>query len=119
MSESCEPEILGPDEVRTLYLLRHRFQGSQADFAAHYTEHRAFIDEHIAAGRILLGGPSVPWDGGIIVVCARDRAEVDAMVASDPVARAGITDYEVTEWRTTTRAHDITAVIDAHLSLLD
>ena len=110
--ERGEPRNLGADDMRTLFILRHRFQRSPEDFAAAYGAHRSFVMGHIAAGRFLAGGPLVPWDGGVILAAVPDRAEAERIAASDPLVHAGITEYEVTEWRTTTRAAALTALLD-------
>jgi len=118
VTESVEPQIIGPDTTYRLFVMRHRFLHGQDAFVAHYAEHRAFVMEQIACGRMLAGGPTVPWDGGIILICARDRAEAEAFAAGDPIAQLGLTEYEITEWKTTTRADDFTALIATHVAQL-
>ncbi len=114
MSERIEPRIIGPDETFLLFVMRHRFLQGQDAFVAQYAEHRAFVMEQIASGRLLAGGPTVPWDGGMMLICVRDRSEAEAFAAADPIARLGLTEYEITEWKTTTRADDFTALLETH-----
>jgi len=112
MSNPDEPLILGNDTPLTLFLLRHRFQKSHAEFEAIYPQHRAFVMARIAEGIMLAGGPTAPWDGGAILLRAHDRAAVDGFIAADPLVTSGVTAYEVTEWRTTTRAVAFTAMVE-------
>ena len=114
MADTAEPRIIHPDKTQTLFLLRHRFQRSQAEFIEYYEEHRAFVEAQIAAGRMLSGGPTVPWDGGVILIVADSRAEAERFVAADPIAQKGLTEYDITEWKTTTRADDFTALVQQH-----
>ena len=107
-----EPPVLSADILHTLFVLRHRFQRPAEEFADAYPAHRAFVSGHLAAGRMLSGGPTVPWDGGLIVLRVGTRAEAEQIVASDPLVAAGITKYDITEWRTTTRLPAFTALLD-------
>ena len=103
--------ILGEDTPTVLFLLRHRFQKSTEEFAEMYPEHRAYVTARISEGIMLAGGPTAPWHGGAIFLQVPDRAAADAFVAADPLVKSGITAYEVTEWRTTTRAGAFTEMV--------
>jgi len=116
VTEQSEPRIIGPDTTFKLFVMRHRFLQGQEAFVANYSEHRAFVMEQIALGRMLAGGPTVPWDGGMMLICAKDRAEAEEFAAADPIAKLGLTTYDITEWTTTTRAQDFTAVLQSRLA---
>lgn len=60
--------------------------------------HREYLKRHYAAGTFLASGPKVPRDGGVILARAGSRAELDAVLAEDPFAEAGVARYEVTEF---------------------
>ncbi|MTD53814.1 YciI family protein [Amycolatopsis pithecellobii] len=112
-STSSQPRIFGSDVPKTLFVLRHHFQKSPQAFEDAYKGHRAYIERNMAEGTFLLAGPAVPWDGGIILARAVDRAEMEAVVATDPLVDAGITKYDVTEWKTTIRRQEFDAIIPA------
>ncbi|MFG1608009.1 YciI family protein [Actinoplanes sp. NPDC049265] len=110
---SPSPRVFGRDVPKTLFILRHRFQKSPQDFEEAYQGHRAYIDRNMADGTFLLAGPAVPWDGGVILARAADRATIEAVVATDPLIAEGITEYTVTEWKTTVRRSEFDAIIPA------
>ncbi|WP_030244690.1 YciI family protein [Streptomyces sp. NRRL S-350] len=73
-------------------------------------QHVEWLQAHYAAGTFLASGRKVPRDGGVILAVGQDRAAIDALVATDPFVRAGLTQYRVTEFLATTTA----PVLDAH-----
>lgn len=64
----------------------------------HLPAHVEWLHKHEAAGSLLVYGRLVPRTGGIIVATARDRDELDAMLATDPFGMNGVCTYEVTEF---------------------
>ncbi|MGW2873636.1 YciI family protein [Kitasatospora sp. NPDC001225] len=71
--------------------------------------HIAWLEEHYAAGTFLASGRKVPRDGGVILAVGGDRAGIEALVATDPFVRAGLTRYRVTEFLATTTAPELAA----------
>ena len=111
--ETSSPRVFGSDVPKTLFVLRHRFQKPPGEFEAAYAGHRAYIDRNIEEGHFLSAGPAVPWDGGSILAHVTSRAEIEAIVATDPLVGEGITRYEVSEWKTTVRSAGFDALLDA------
>lgn len=65
-----------------------------------WDEHAAFIDQLVADGFILLGGPLVDDGGAVLVVRAADEAEVRTRLAVDPWYKHGILSLEsVRRWQ--------------------
>ena len=62
-------------------------------------EHVAWLDEHYAAGRFLVSGRRIPRTGGVIVARGDDRAEIEALAATDPFVAAGVATCEVIRFR--------------------
>lgn len=52
--------------------------------------HFAFMDEVRDKGKLLLTGPALDGFGGIAIFKVTDRAEAEALVASDPAIKAGL-----------------------------
>lgn len=67
-------------------------------------EHSAWLRRQYDEGRFLAAGRKVPRTGGVIVAVGEDRAEIEAVVASDPLMVKGVTEYRVTEFLATTTA---------------
>jgi uncharacterized protein YciI len=62
-------------------------------------EHVRWLQEQYAAGRFLVSGRQIPRTGGVIVARGDDRAEIEALVASDPFVRGGVATCEVVQFR--------------------
>lgn len=57
--------------------------------------HRDYLAEHYAAGDFIASGPQNPRVGGVIMLAASSRDEVDAIIACDPFKKNGIADYQI------------------------
>ncbi len=60
--------------------------------------HRAFLTRHFDAGVLIASGPKVPREGGVLLAHGVDRAQLDAILATDPFAVEGLARYTVTEF---------------------
>ena len=60
--------------------------------------HVAWLHKWEDAGRLVVYGRLVPRTGGVIVARAKDRAELDAILAEDPFKVNGVGTYEVMEF---------------------
>jgi uncharacterized protein YciI len=70
-----------------------------AEVDALMREHVAWLDEHYDAGRFLVSGRRIPRTGGIIVARGDDRAEMEALAASDPFVSGGVATCEIIQFR--------------------
>jgi uncharacterized protein YciI len=65
-----------------------------------WDEHAAFIDQLVAGGFILMGGPLVDEGGSLLVFNAEDETEVRAKLKNDPWSKHGILKLEsVKRWQ--------------------
>jgi uncharacterized protein YciI len=69
-----------------------------AEVDTHLEAHRAWLDRHYACAAFLASGPKTPRTGGVILVRAMLRSQLNALLAQDPFAQAGVADYEVVEF---------------------
>jgi len=69
----------------------------------HLGGHVAWLDRNYAAGLFLASGRQVPRTGGVIL-SGGSRATVEAAVAQDPFAVAGVADYQIVEFTATKTA---------------
>ena len=67
-------------------------------------EHGEWLKKNYDAGLFLAAGRKQPRDGGVIIATAADRAEIEAVVATDPLLIKGATTYRITEFLATTTA---------------
>ena len=71
-------------------------------------DHLAWLEAQHGAGTFLVSGPSGA-EGGVIVMRGDDRAAAEALAASDPLARGGVADYELVQFRASQTATGVDA----------
>lgn len=70
-----------------------------AEIEAATAEHRAWVDQQVAEGVIIAGGPKAPRTGGVLIISGgRAKADVEALLQNDPFQKGGLADYEVIEF---------------------
>ena len=62
-------------------------------------EHVAWLNEQYDAGRFLVSGRRIPRTGGVIVARGDDRAQIEALAATDPFVSGGVATCEVIQVR--------------------
>jgi uncharacterized protein YciI len=60
-----------------------------------WDEHAAFIDQLVAEGFILMGGPLVDEGGSMLIVNADDENEVREKLKNDPWMKHGVLKLEI------------------------
>jgi uncharacterized protein YciI len=78
-----------------------------AEVDALMREHVAWLDAQYEAGRFLVSGRRIPRTGGVIVARGDDRAEIEALAATDPFVSGGVATCEVIQFRASQRAPGI------------
>ena len=61
----------------------------------HREAHFAWIDPHLAAGRVLAAGRRTPPTGAVVLLAAMSPADAEAFFAQDPYVMAGVAEYEI------------------------
>ena len=65
-----------------------------------WDDHAVFIDELVAEGFVLMGGPFIDQGGSMLIVNADDEGEVREKLKSDPWMKHGILKLEsVKRWQ--------------------
>ncbi|WP_419999571.1 YciI family protein [Streptomyces boninensis] len=67
-------------------------------------DHVTWLERLYEDGIALASGRKQPRDGGIIIAAAKDRAEAEALAATDPFVTAGVCEYRITEFLATKTA---------------
>jgi uncharacterized protein YciI len=62
------------------------------------SDHVTFLEKYYALGKFIASGRKVPRTGGIILVNASNKEEVDEIIKEDPFYVANVANYEVTEF---------------------
>lgn len=60
--------------------------------------HVAFLKQEYSNGNFIASGRKIPRTGGIIISAVKNRAELEMILEKDPFNRAGIAEYEITEF---------------------
>ncbi|SFC89781.1 YciI family protein [Pseudoalteromonas denitrificans] len=79
--------------------LTYKTQLSQVD--NYINEHIIYLEKYYNLGKFLVSGRKIPRDGGIILVNATDRSELDLIIKEDPFYIADIANYDITEFMPT------------------
>lgn len=75
--------------------------------------HRQYLARHFATDTFLLAGPQVPRQGGVILVRAESRAEVEALIAEDPFHQKGLAEYQIIEFVARATSPALAAFVEA------
>ncbi len=67
-------------------------------------EHMKFLNKHYKLNTFVASGRKVPRTGGIILVLAQSKAEVESIMAEDPFCIRKLAEFTVTEFLTS-QAH--------------
>ena len=67
---------------------------------AHMKEHMVFLNKYYKSNTFVASGRKVPRTGGIILVLAKSKEEVEAIMSEDPFCSLKLAEFTVTEFRT-------------------
>jgi uncharacterized protein YciI len=85
-----------------MFILELTYTVPNEDIDALLPEHNAWLRKHYDQGRFLAAGRKVPRTGGVILATGDDLAEMEAVVAEDPLMRRKATQYRITQFLATT-----------------
>ncbi|AIU72502.1 GTP cyclohydrolase [Hafnia alvei FB1] len=68
------------------------------DVEAYLNEHRQFLDACYSKGYFIASGTKEPRTGGVILAKGMTRTELETLIEEDPFHRAGVAQYEITEF---------------------
>lgn len=77
-----------------LFSITLHYTGTAADTHPYLDGHRRWLAEHSRAGRIILAGPLVPRNGGLVLAWCADQAAMQAMMEQDPFIVQQVARYE-------------------------
>ena len=72
--------------------------------------HILFLEKYYGAGKFIASGAKVPRNGGVILLNAIDKAEVDSIIKEDPFYIANVAHYEIIEFVPTMAAKEFAAI---------
>jgi uncharacterized protein YciI len=95
-----------------MFVIELLYTADLAEIDKHMTAHVRFLKKHYAAGTFLVSGRKIPRDGGIIIATAKNRGEIESIVAKDPFVERGLTQVRIVEFRASQRADDLPSRIE-------
>jgi uncharacterized protein YciI len=82
-----------------MYVVLLTYVKPMAEVEAVTAEHRAWLDPHVASGLLIATGPQVPRTGGVLLARGGGtKAELEALLKSDPFQIAGVASYQIIEF---------------------
>ena len=87
-----------------IHVLKSTYLQAPDDVEQTRPAHLEFLNEEIAARRLLLAGRQEDGSGGVLVTADISVEEADDMIARDPYTRAGVANYERTTFNGAFRA---------------
>jgi uncharacterized protein YciI len=87
-----------------MFVIELIYKADLTQIDKHMTAHVAFLKKYYASGNFLVSGRKIPRDGGIILAVGKSRAQIQAIVESDPFVARGLADFRIIEFRASQRA---------------
>jgi len=77
----------------------------------HIDAHIDYLEKYYASGKFVVSGRKIPRTGGIILVNAKNKDELNQILADDPFYQADVANYEITEFLPTMAAEEFETLI--------
>ena len=81
-----------------MYIISVNYTSSLDRIDSLLEEHIAFLKMHYEKKLFIASGRKVPRTGGVILIRAKNRKEVNTIIEKDPFFMHGVAEYEVTEF---------------------
>ena len=92
---------------KQMFIVSLEYIKGLAEVEACLPEHIAYLERYYKEGIFLMSGRKKPRTGGIILVKADHREQVERLVQEDPFHREGVAEYQITEFVSTKTAEDL------------
>ncbi len=93
-----------------MHIVRLLFTKAEKEVLKHIAEHDRFLDEQYKTGLFLTSGPTIPHDGGVVLVGdVISRQELEALLQEDPLSQLGLATFEITTFTPTKFRPDFNA----------
>jgi uncharacterized protein YciI len=93
-----------------VFILSLTYKTELSEVDKHIEAHISYLEKYYASGKFIVSGRKVPRTGGVILVNAANRDELDIIIKEDPFHIAGVADYDVTEFIPTMAAKEFSAL---------
>lgn len=81
-----------------MFIVSLTYKSDLEEVDKHLDDHVAYLKQEYANGNFIASGRKIPRTGGVILSCVKNRDELDLILKKDPFNKAGIAEYEITEF---------------------
>lgn len=81
-----------------MFIVSLSYTSELTEVDKHIKAHIGFLEKYYADGFFIASGRKVPRTGGIILVQASNKTEVENIIKRDPFYQANVAKYEITEF---------------------
>ncbi len=90
--------MFSSEQEYRMFIISISYKVDLSEVEKHINEHIAYLDKYYAKGNFIASGPKVPRVGGVILAHANNKEELNVILHEDPFYKAGIANYDVTEF---------------------
>ena len=81
-----------------MFIVSLTYKSDIEEVDKHLDAHVAYLKQEYANGNFIASGRKIPRTGGVILSCVKSREELESVLEKDPFNKAGIAEYDVTEF---------------------
>ncbi len=93
-----------------MFIISLTYKTELSEVDRHISDHISYLEKYYATGKFIASGRKVPRTGGIILVNASNKEEVDAIINEDPFKIANVANYDVVEFIPTMAAKEFESI---------
>ena len=81
-----------------MFIVSLTYKSDLEEVDKHLDAHVAYLKQEYANGNFIASGRKIPRTGGVILSCVKNREELESVLEKDPFNKAGIAQYDITEF---------------------
>lgn len=81
-----------------MFIVSLNYKCDLGEIDKHLEAHVDYLKQEYAKRNFIASGRKIPRTGGVILSCVKKKDELELILAKDPFSRAGIAEYEITEF---------------------
>ncbi len=81
-----------------MFFISLNYKAQLEEVDKHLDAHVAYLKHEYANGHFIASGRKIPRTGGVILSNVKTKNELEVILVKDPFYKAGIAEYEITEF---------------------
>jgi uncharacterized protein YciI len=74
--------------------------------------HVAYLNKYYKSKNFIVSGRKIPRDGGIIIVTASSKKEIEKIIKQDPFYKNKLADFRIIEFNASQKAENISSLFN-------